>query len=69
VLTDVVMKGMSGPDLVLHLMESHPHLKVIYMSGYAGELIAGHTPDAAITLLEKPFTRAALLGTLDAALE
>jgi PAS domain S-box-containing protein len=69
VLTDVVMKGMSGPDLVLHLMESHPQLKVIYMSGYAGELIAGHTPDAAITLLEKPFTRAALLGTLDAALE
>jgi len=69
VLTDVVMRGMSGPDLVLRLMDSHPALKVVYMSGYTGELISGdHGLSTGIALMEKPFTRAALLRTLNAAL-
>jgi len=68
VLTDVVMKGMSGPELVLNLIESHPDLKVVYMSGYTGELVAHQGVDSSIRLLEKPFTRAALLKTIDAAL-
>ena len=34
-LTDVVMPGTSGPDLVKQLVEARPGLKVIYMSGYA----------------------------------
>jgi len=68
VLTDVVMKGMSGPELVLKLIESHPDLKVVYMSGYTGELVAHQGVDSSIRLLEKPFTRASLLKTVDAAL-
>jgi CheY-like chemotaxis protein len=40
ILTDVVMKGMTGPELVLRLIESHPETKVVYMSGYNGELVA-----------------------------
>jgi PAS domain S-box-containing protein len=68
VLTDVVMKGMSGPELVLKLMESHPALKVVYMSGYTGELVVHQGADSNIRLLEKPFTRAALLKAVDAAL-
>ena len=68
-LTDVVMRGMSGPDLVLRIMESHPEMKVVYMSGYTGELLTeGHGLNDGITLLEKPFTRAALLKTIHAAL-
>jgi PAS domain S-box-containing protein len=67
-LTDVVMKGMSGPELVLKLMDSHPEMKVVYMSGYTGELVASQGLDSGIRLLEKPFTRASLLGVLDAAL-
>jgi PAS domain S-box-containing protein len=67
-LTDVVMKGMSGPELVLRLMDSHPGVKVVYMSGYTGELVAHQGADAAIRLLEKPFTRGSLLKTIDAAL-
>ena len=62
VLTDVVMRGMSGPDLALRLMQSHPEMKVVYMSGYTGELLAGdHGLANGITLLEKPFTRTVLL--------
>ena len=68
VLTDVVMKGMSGPEMVLKLMDSHPEMKVVYMSGYTGELVANQGVDSGIRLLEKPFTRAALLKVIDAAL-
>jgi DNA-binding NtrC family response regulator len=64
-LTDVVMKRMSGPELVLHLMDSHPEMKVLYMSGYTGELVADQGLRSGIRLLEKPFTRAALLKTID----
>jgi PAS domain S-box-containing protein len=67
-LTDVVMKGMSGPELVLKLMDSHPEMKVVYMSGYTGELVASQGLDSGIRLLEKPFTRASLLKVIDAAL-
>ena len=68
-LTDVVMRRMSGPELVQSLNASHPTLKVVYMSGYTGELIAEREVlNRGITLLEKPFTRTALLNTIHAAL-
>ncbi|HUA14423.1 MAG TPA: PAS domain S-box protein [Verrucomicrobiae bacterium] len=68
-LTDVVMKGMSGPELVLRLIELRPEMKVVYMSGYTGELLANQGVETGIRLLEKPFTRASLLKTIEAALE
>jgi len=68
ILTDVVMKGMTGPELVLRLLDEHPEMKVVYMSGYTGELVAHQGIDGGIRLLEKPFTRADLLKTVDAAL-
>lgn len=68
VLIDVVMKGISGPELVLKLVESHPEMKIVYMSGYTGELVANQGIENDIRLLEKPFTRASLLTMIDAAL-
>ncbi len=68
ILTDVVMKGMNGPELVLRLMDSHPEMKVVYMSGYTGELVAHQGLQSGIPLLEKPFTRATLLKIIDEAL-
>jgi signal transduction histidine kinase/CheY-like chemotaxis protein len=68
-LTDVVMRGLSGPELATRLNQSHPTLRVVYMSGYTGELITQHQPlKPGFTLLEKPFTRAALLNTIHGAL-
>jgi PAS domain S-box-containing protein len=69
VLTDIVMPGMSGPELVLRLMDSHPGTRFLYMSGYTGELVVDHGPSEGIAFLEKPFTRAALLGSIQAALQ
>ncbi len=68
ILTDVVMKEMTGPELVTHLASSHPATKVVYMSGYTGEFVLHQGLDKRIRLLEKPFARAELLRTLDAAL-
>ena len=65
ILTDVVMKGMNGPELVLRLMESQPKMKVVYMSGYTGEMVANHGLESGVRLLEKPFTRSDLLRTID----
>jgi PAS domain S-box-containing protein len=65
VLTDVVMRRMSGPDLVERLSAQNPALKVVYMSGYTGELMANREVlKAGVTLLEKPFSRTALLNTI-----
>ncbi len=64
-LTDVVMRRMSGPELAEHLSTSHPTLKVVYMSGYTGELMANREVlKPGVTLLEKPFSRTALLNTI-----
>jgi PAS domain S-box-containing protein len=70
VLTDVVMRRMSGPELVDHLNVLRPTVKVVYMSGYTGELMAERQVlQRGITLLEKPFTRTALLNTIHTALD
>ena len=69
ILTDVVMRGLSGPELALRVSEQHPEMRVVFMSGYTGELILEHPGmQRSIDLLEKPFTRATLLRSVDAAL-
>ena len=69
-LTDVVMRRMSGPELVQRLNVSRPNLKVVYMSGYTGELMANREVlKPGVTLLEKPFSRTALLNTIHEKLE
>jgi PAS domain S-box-containing protein len=68
-LTDVVMRHVSGPELAERLSNANPALKVVYMSGYTGELMANRDVlKAGVTLLEKPFSRTALLNTIHQAL-
>jgi len=53
-LTDVIMPGMSGIELAKAVRESRPDMKIIFMSGYAGEAKkTGGLPDDA-TFLQKP---------------
>ena len=56
VLTDVVMAIMNGPQMVAKIRETLPAMKVLFMSGHAGEAIkAGGKLEASDHLLEKPF--------------
>jgi CheY-like chemotaxis protein len=60
-LTDVVMPGVSGPELTRQLMERRPTLKVIYMSGYTEDAVVQRgVIDPGIAFLHKPFTSEAL---------
>jgi two-component system, cell cycle sensor histidine kinase and response regulator CckA len=60
---------MNGPELAEKLTASQPGVKVIYMSGYTGELMAERAVlQRGITLIEKPFARNALLKAIEEAL-
>ncbi len=60
-LTDVVMPGISGPQLARQLAGSRPELKVLYMSGYTDDAVIGYGVGVAETaFLRKPFTPTAL---------
>jgi hypothetical protein len=63
-LTDVVMPGMSGPDLADHLVLSRPEMKVMFMSGYADSAIARHRIRPDTPFIQKPFLPEALYRKL-----
>ena len=62
-LTDVVMPGMSGPELAERLRGLRPQLRILYMSGYSGDTIAKRgVRDPGVAYLPKPFSAATLSG-------
>jgi DNA-binding NtrC family response regulator len=70
VLTDMVMPGMSGPDLVTRLRARWPKLGVVMMSGYSGDSYAGsELIPGDVGFLEKPFAVADLRRTIRNALD
>jgi two-component system cell cycle sensor histidine kinase/response regulator CckA len=61
-LTDVVMPHMNGRALFERLREKRPRLHVLYMSGYAGDILARNgVIDDGTSFLAKPFTSSELL--------
>jgi PAS domain S-box-containing protein len=68
-VTDVVMPGGSGPELASLLKHLNPELKVLFMSGYTGDLLAQHgVLNPGTLLLEKPFTIDTLMSSVREAL-
>ncbi len=56
-VTDVVMPGLGGRDLVAHVRDTHPELRVLFVSGYTEEGVRRHgVLDTESAFLEKPFT-------------
>jgi DNA-binding NtrC family response regulator len=61
-LTDVVMPGVSGPELADRVTDRWPGVRVLYMSGYTDGMLADHGVDLEETqLLRKPFATDELL--------
>ncbi len=60
-LTDVIMPGKNGKELYDLLKRERPGLKVLFMSGYSGDVIGRHgILGGEVQYLQKPFTAAAL---------
>ncbi|HEY3618127.1 MAG TPA: PAS domain S-box protein [Candidatus Sulfotelmatobacter sp.] len=57
VITDVVMPGMGGRELVKQLAQTRPETKVLYLSGYTEDAIVSEgNIDSGAAFLQKPFT-------------
>ena len=69
-ITDVVMPGLSGPNLAARLMQQNPKLRVLYMSGYSEDATEVHgTFWGGVPLLQKPFTPSQLAERVRMALD
>ncbi|WP_414902724.1 ATP-binding protein [Sphingomonas flavalba] len=67
IVSDVVMPGLSGPDMIAALRPDYPDVAVLFVTGFAGEVenadaFGGHE------VLRKPFTMAALARAVEKAL-
>lgn len=68
-LTDIVMPGISGPELAASLAAARPQMRVILMSGYAEHAALQDALLLPNTLfLEKPFRLSALIRKVNQAL-
>ena len=67
IITDVMMPGQTGPELIARLRPLHPDIAVLFVTGYAGDVAdAGMFGGQAV--LRKPFTLASLERAVDEAL-
>lgn len=56
-LTDVIMPEMNGPALAERILEIHPGLKYLFMSGYTANVIEDQgVLDVGAHLIQKPFS-------------
>lgn len=59
-ITDMVMPGMNGVELVQHLARHYPRVKVLCVSGHL-DLKQRHELSSDYELLQKPFTEETLM--------
>jgi CheY-like chemotaxis protein len=61
-VTDLVMPGVDGRRLAERLLSGRPELRVLFVSGYAGDLLSGFDlSGSGAAFLQKPFTSADLV--------
>ena len=55
-LTDVVMPGLSGPDIASELAMTHPNIKVLFASGYTDDRLPKRTFADPLHFIAKPYS-------------
>jgi CheY-like chemotaxis protein len=68
-LTDVVMPGLSGPELARRVQAVRPETRILYMSGYPHARDTASVVESGLHLISKPFTKENLLRRLRQILE
>lgn len=69
-ITDVVLPGLSGPKLAHQVAARHPHIKVLFVSGYTADAIMHHgVLESGVEFLSKPFTPSVLATKVRATLD
>lgn len=68
-LADVVMPGLTGPELAGELTRTRDDLKVVFMTGYSALPGRPRPVDLRYPTLTKPFTREELVTAVGDALE
>jgi two-component system, cell cycle sensor histidine kinase and response regulator CckA len=70
IVTDVVMPGCGGPELLSRLQVHAPALRVLYMSGYTEQSAVQKAGiDRGLPFVQKPFTAAEFVREVRAALD
>jgi CheY-like chemotaxis protein len=70
VITDIVMPGCGGPELLARLQLQVPGLRVLFMSGYTEQVAATKAGiDSGLPFVQKPFTAAEFVGHVRDALD
>jgi len=64
-LTDVIMPGMNGRELSRHITLSRPEIRVMFMSGYAADILPEEGADATLHFIKKPFSLQVLLQGIE----
>ncbi len=54
-VTDIALPGLSGVQLTRAVRPTHPHLRVLYVTGYSGVPDPDHTPGPGEPVLRKPY--------------
>jgi len=69
-LTDVILPGISGVKLAERLAATHPHMRVLYVSGYTADAIVHHGGQGPnFAFLSKPFSLSALARKIRSVLD
>ncbi len=68
-ITDVIMPAMNGRELAGLIKETHPGIKVLFMSGYTADVIGNRGEvDKDLAFIHKPFSMKELAATIRKAL-
>jgi PAS domain S-box-containing protein len=68
IVSDIVLPGAAGPNIVQHIRSGRPGLKAIFVSGYSDLAALGSDAVASLTIIEKPFRPEKILRAVRAEL-